>query len=79
MRTADEFETMIKRQFDMLYREGAESGRVMCISLHPFIIGVPHRIQALDNALAYICSHVGVWKTTGSEIVDHYLQSGTTF
>lgn len=79
MRTADEFETMIKRQFDVLYREGAESGRVMCISVHPFIIGVPHRIQALDNALAYICSYAGVWKTTGSEIVDHYLQSGATF
>ena len=28
-RTADEFREMICRQFDVLYREGAESGRVM--------------------------------------------------
>lgn len=78
-RTADEFETMIRRQFDTLYREGAESGRVMAICLHPFIIGVPHRISALDSALEYICGHDGVWKATGSEIIDHYLDSGATF
>lgn len=77
--TADEFETMIKRQFDTLYREGAASGRVMAICLHPFVIGVPHRIGALDNALAYILEHDGVWRATGSEIIDSYLESGATF
>ncbi len=77
--TAEEFETKIKRQFDVLYREGAESGRVMAIALHPFLIGVPHRIGALDSALEYICGHDGVWLATGSEIIDHYLQSGATF
>ena len=42
--TIDEFENLIRRQFDVLYEEGARSGRVMAICLHPFIIGVPHRI-----------------------------------
>ncbi len=74
-RTAEEFETMIKRQFDVLYREGAESGRVMAICLHPFVIGMPHRIGALDGGLEYICAHEGVWLATGSEIVDHYLST----
>src|SRR5262249_32930619 len=54
-RTADEFRDMICRQFDVLYREGAQSGRVMAIALHPYLTGVPHRIGALDAALAYIC------------------------
>ena len=72
-RSADEFELMIRRQFDTLYRESAESGRVMAICLHPFVIGVPHRIQALDSALDYVCGHDGVWLATGSEIVDHYV------
>jgi peptidoglycan/xylan/chitin deacetylase (PgdA/CDA1 family) len=75
-RSIDEFETMIRRQFDVLYREGAQSARVMAICLHPFIIGVPHRIGGLDSALSYICSHAGVWKATGQEIVDAYLKSG---
>lgn len=74
--STDEFEQVIRRQFDTLYREGAESGRVMAICLHPFIIGVPHRIAALDAALAYICSHEGVWRATGSEIVAHWLTTG---
>jgi allantoinase len=74
--TAEQFETMIRRQFDVLYREGSESGRVMAICLHPYIIGVPHRIDALDSALRYITSHDEVWLATGGEIVDHYLQSG---
>jgi hypothetical protein len=70
--TAAQFQEMICRQFDTLYREGAESGRVMAIALHPYITGVPHRIGALDAALAYICRHEGVWRTTGSEIAQHY-------
>lgn len=77
-RTAEEFATMIKRQFDVLYREGAESGRVMCIALHPFLIGVPHRIDALDDALTYIVGHDGVWKTTASEIMHAYLATDPT-
>lgn len=79
-RTAPEFTYMIQRQFDTLYRESVEtgSGRVMAICLHPFIIGVPHRISALDDALRYIFGHDGVWKATGGEIIEHYLK-GETF
>ncbi len=77
--TAEQFETIIKRQFDVLYREGADSGRVMAICLRPFLIGVPHRIDALDSALDYISGHDDVWLATGSEIMDHYLTSGATF
>lgn len=71
--TTDEFELIMRRQFDVLYREGAESGRVMCIALHPFVMGVPHRIDALDRTLEYITSHKDVWVTTASEIMDHYV------
>ncbi len=49
------------------------------ICLHPFVIGVPHRIGALDSALAYILRHEGVWCATGSEIIEHYLAAGATF
>lgn len=78
-RTAEEFETMIRRQFNVLYREGASSGRVMAIALHPYIIGMPHRIEALNSALDYICAHEDVWLATGAEIVDHYLTTHPAF
>lgn len=78
-RTPDEFERMIRRQFDVLYREGADSGRVMAIALHPYIIGTPHRIGALNLALEYICAHEGVWLATGEEIVNYFLASGVSY
>jgi allantoinase len=69
----DYFELMCKAQFDQLYQEGADSGRVMCIALHPFVIGQPHRIKYLDRILTYIMSHDGVWQTTADEIADYYI------
>ncbi len=70
---ADYFARICKAQFDQLYQEGAESGRVMCIALHPYLIGQPHRIKYLDEILRYIMSHDGVWQTTADEIADYYI------
>jgi allantoinase len=67
-----EFERRILETFDVLYDEGARNGRVMAIALHPFLIGVPHRIRTLERALSYIASHGSVWFATGSEIIDAY-------
>jgi len=44
----------------------------MAIALHPYLTGVPHRIDAFEAALVYICGHPRVWKATGSEISRHY-------
>lgn len=69
------FEQLVKDQFDVLYAEGARPGdaKVMAISLHPYLIGVPARSRYLANALEYITGHDDVWVTTGAEIVDHYV------
>jgi len=71
----DYFARICKAQFDQLYKEGAESGRVMCIALHPFLIGQPHRIKYLDEILSHIMSHDGVWQTTADEIADYYIEN----
>ncbi len=42
----------------------------MAISLHPWVIGQPYRIGALEEALAHIMRHRGVWAATGSQILD---------
>lgn len=70
--TPADFEDAICRQFDTLYREGASSGRVMHIALHPYLTGLPYRIGALEAALKYITKHKKVWRATGSEIAGHY-------
>jgi peptidoglycan/xylan/chitin deacetylase (PgdA/CDA1 family) len=68
----DDFYRRICETFDVLYEEGERNGRVMAIALHPFLIGVPHRIRTLDRALKYIAAHGKVWFATGSEIIDAY-------
>ena len=65
---------MIKDAFDRLYAEGEHSGTVMCVPLHAYQVSHPHRLRAFEEAMDYICSHDGVWKATGREIADHYLQ-----
>jgi allantoinase len=61
-----------KALFDRLYLEGAENPQVMCLPLHPFLIGQPHRMSQFEEALDYITSHDKVWLATGREIADHY-------
>ena len=65
-----DFERRIRDTFDVLYEEGATRPRAMCIALHPFLIGAPHRIRYLDRALAHIAAHDGAWFATGGEIID---------
>jgi peptidoglycan/xylan/chitin deacetylase (PgdA/CDA1 family) len=71
-RSGEEFAQMIRDQFDVLYEDGAKTGRCMSICLHPFLVGVPHRAKYFDQALAHIKSRSGVWIATGGEIVDYY-------
>jgi allantoinase len=70
----EQFCQAICDQFDVLYAEGAGSGRVMSIALHPYIIAQPYRVKYLERALQYITRHKDVWLTTGGEIADWYYQ-----
>jgi hypothetical protein len=67
---------MVKAQFDQLYEEGAENGMVLGLPLHPYLIGQPHRIDALHEILAHMTARDGVWFATANEIAgwyyDHY-------
>jgi allantoinase len=59
-------------QFDRLYAEGEKSARVMAISVHPYITGVPHRIGYLEKLYEYILQRPGVAMWTGEQILDWY-------
>ena len=69
----DDFVAMVKAQFDTLYEEGSVSGRVMALALHPYLMGMPHRIDGLEEILDYLLGHDLVWQTTASEIADYFL------
>ena len=65
----------LKDQFDVLYREGAENGMVMCVSLHPYICAHPSRVDLLDQVIGYMLSHPGVWQATGDDIAQYYMDN----
>lgn len=67
----DFYQTLVD-QFEVLYEEGEKTGKVMCISLHPFITGLPFRSKYLDKALEFITNHKDVWLTTSDEIAEWY-------
>lgn len=70
--SGDDFYRTVVDQFDQLYKEGEQSGRVMALCLHPFIINQPFRHKYLEKALEYITGHEGVWLTTSDDIAAHY-------
>ena len=70
--TGPQFYEMVVDQFEVLYEEGASSARVMCLALHPFLVGQPFRHRYLDRALEFITSHDNVWMTTSDEIATWY-------
>jgi allantoinase len=69
-----EFRQMVIDQFDLLYAEGAASGRVMALGLHPWIVNLPFRHRYLVEALEYVGSHDGVWLTTSDDVASWYLE-----
>jgi peptidoglycan/xylan/chitin deacetylase (PgdA/CDA1 family) len=74
--SGEAFYQSVVDQFDQLYKESAQSGRVMSICLHPFVINAPFRHKYLEKALDYITGHESVWLTTSDEIAAHYIQHG---
>jgi hypothetical protein len=68
----DKWAAMMKALFDQLYLEGQQNGMVVCMPLHPFVVGQPHRISALQDVLQHITAHDRVWLATASEIADWY-------
>jgi len=70
-----QYTEVIKRQFDQLLEEGQESGTVMCIPLHAYLVGRSHRIDPFREALEYCVSNKDdVWVTTAVEIAEYFYE-----
>lgn len=68
-----EYADVLIRQFERLAAEGGEGGTVMCIPLHSYLIGQPHRIGPFEEVLRHIAADGRAWITTAGEIADHYI------
>lgn len=70
---SDVFLERVKDSFERLYQEGADQPRIMCIAVHPFLSGVPHRIKYFEQAMGYLKQQPGVLFWTGDQILDWYM------
>ncbi len=63
---------------DLLLVEAREQGgRILALNLHPWVIGQPHRIAYLEQALEHIMNGGQVWNASAGDILDCFAaQSG---
>jgi hypothetical protein len=71
---AGEFARQVCDYFDVIYREAARcGGRIMALSLRPWLMCVPHRIQGFEQILSHVTRPAGVWSATGADILKSFL------
>ena len=58
--------------FELLHREG---GQVFNLSIHPWLMGMAHRIKYLDEALRRVERFGNVWHATPGEVAKHYRET----
>jgi peptidoglycan/xylan/chitin deacetylase (PgdA/CDA1 family) len=64
-------EEIWRGDFDGLYEEGGDGCYIL--TMHPEIMGRPHRMQLLERTINYILNHDGIWWTTMGEIAGDFL------
>lgn len=58
--------------FELLHQEG---GQVFNLSIHPWLMGMAHRIKYLDEALRRVERFGNVWQATPGEVARHYRET----
>ena len=65
----DGYVRTVQQAFDRIYRDSAKSGRLLVLTIHPYLMGQPFRARFLDDALRHIRRRKRVWSASGAEIV----------
>jgi len=63
---------LVGEAFEQLHHEG---GQVFNLSIHPWLMGMAHRIKYLDEALRRIERFGNSWQATPGEIARHYIDT----
>ena len=74
--SASEYADRALDQFEQIHADAADSARVMALVVHPYLMGVPHRVKHLRRVLEVIRQKRDVLFWTGAQIADWYLAAG---
>ena len=66
-----EYAQQVKDACDYLVAEAAESGqgRLLALSVHPWLMGQPHRMAAFESVLEHLAQCGALWSASASQIV----------
>ena len=69
--TVEDYEAQVMQAFHHLHGEAGHyrCGRILSLSVAPWVLGYPHRIGTLERVLTRIMEVGSVWHATGMEIV----------
>ncbi|MEO0645195.1 MAG: allantoinase PuuE [Cyanobacteria bacterium J06650_10] len=70
--SGDQFFSYLRDAFDVLYKEGEQSPKMMSVGLHCRLSGRPGRAAALAKFLDYVQSHDNVWICRRIDIARHW-------
>jgi allantoinase len=73
---ASEYADRAIDQFEQIYADSAGSARVMAMSIHPYIMGAPHRLKYFRRAIEHIRKKDDVLFWTGAQILDWFCGAG---
>src|SRR5258707_15218156 len=76
--STDAYAADLKREFDVLYEEGAHRRRMMSVSAHDRIAGRPGRMRVLEDFIQYAQSHRGVSFMRKVDIANYAMTSPRT-
>lgn len=68
--TVEDYESQVMHAFRRLDSEASQygSGRILSLSVSPWVLGYPHRIATLERVVTAIMKAGSVWHATGMEI-----------
>jgi len=72
MTTSDQFFTLCRDAFDVLYAEGKTQPKMMSVGLHMRITGHPARAAGLARLLDHVIRHKDVWVCRRVDIARHW-------
>ena len=72
---ASEYRDRAIDQFNQIYSDAADSARIVALVIHPYIMGVPHRLRYFREALEHIRKHDDAVFWTGEQIHDWYVDA----
>lgn len=75
-RSLNDYEQMLRQEFEVLYAEAATRRRMMSVPLHDFVAGRPAVVPSVERFLRWAATHPGVWFARRDEIAEWALGPG---